>query len=489
MRIVPVLFLAACAITDASFVCAEDAPFCATMQIVADERPAAKGVDIAAVYLYQGTEVPLMEDGQSIAPDLPVVAGRDAVFRIRVNKLDGFDDREVTARVLLFQEDQLIGAFQQDFTPAPFDETSLATTANVRVGGGALLAGDIGWKVEIVERAADVLGNGKKGTAEWPEKDPEPLHTSDNGEEMRIRLVPVHFEGDEAGVPDLSDAQLELIRDRIWSLYPVKDVALSIDEPWDTTADMTGFDGWTTLLSEITSLRATRGVPGDVWIYGLLAPSGYGGGVAGLSNVGSPPPDALDEGPRASIGIGFTGLTTPDTMAHEMGHASGRLHSPGCGAGGPDPEFPYEDGTLGRRGYDLVNNVLLESDVTYDHMTYCAPTWVSDYNYNWYFEKVEAVNAWYRGEGDGQAQARGLRPAWRAVWEHPSGKTTWGEARFGVQYGAPRTVELLDGAGRVLGTVEGVFQPFDHVPGGVVSFPEPGPDVAAVRVDGRIAAR
>ena len=67
------------------------------------------------------------------------------------------------------------------------------------------------------------------------------------------------------------------------------------------------------------------------------------------------------------------------TVAHELGHNMGLRHAP-CGAPGPDPSFPYPDGTIGAWGYDFRRGHLVP--VTWrDHMTYCDPAWTSDYHF------------------------------------------------------------------------------------------------------------
>ncbi|MYB62452.1 MAG: hypothetical protein F4X69_13875 [Gemmatimonadetes bacterium] len=68
-----------------------------------------------------------------------------------------------------------------------------------------------------------------------------------------------------------------------------------------------------------------------------------------------------------------------ETIAHELGHNFGLGHAP---CGNPDyfdPDYPYSDGSIGSWGYDLLNQVLMEPD-TPDIMSYCGPSWISDYH-------------------------------------------------------------------------------------------------------------
>jgi hypothetical protein len=61
--------------------------------------------------------------------------------------------------------------------------------------------------------------------------------------------------------------------------------------------------------------------------------------------------DFEDGARRVAGGVGFTGDRASSTLAHELGHLHGRLHSP-CGATGVDPAYPYPNGALGTWGWD-----------------------------------------------------------------------------------------------------------------------------------------
>src|SRR4029077_8756916 len=68
-------------------------------------------------------------------------------------------------------------------------------------------------------------------------------------------------------------------------------------------------------------------------------------------------------------------------MAHETGHNMGRQHAPCGGPAGPDPSFPYAGGLIGMWGLDVSTLTLKDPATFADLMSYCNPTWVSDYNW------------------------------------------------------------------------------------------------------------
>lgn len=70
-----------------------------------------------------------------------------------------------------------------------------------------------------------------------------------------------------------------------------------------------------------------------------------------------------------------------NVIAHELGHNLSLYHAPGCNAGGPDPDFPTEDGSIGVWGYDFRKEALV-APVTWDLMSYCHPQWISEYSFS-----------------------------------------------------------------------------------------------------------
>ncbi|MDE2763780.1 MAG: M66 family metalloprotease [Gemmatimonadota bacterium] len=73
-------------------------------------------------------------------------------------------------------------------------------------------------------------------------------------------------------------------------------------------------------------------------------------------------------------------IPSGSVIAHELGHNMHLWHAPCGGAGGPDPMFPYPDGSTGAWGYDLDGDSLVSPE-TPDLMSYCGPKWISDYHF------------------------------------------------------------------------------------------------------------
>lgn len=482
--------LSACAPAQVSFVCLTDEPLCTIGEVLEDERPLATGIDITAITLYQGVERPLMVDGALVEDGPAIVANRDAVFRVFVTPAADWEPRTITARVYLTLDGAVVGAQQADLAPSGASSVqSLGSTFNLRIPGASLSASSeamVQWSVELVELDDSVRAGGKDGVNVWPESGTAELPVEDAGP-VRILLVPVEYNADGSGrLPDTSEGQLELYRQHMLATYPASDVEIEVSEPLSTNVRVDALGtGWDRLLSEVGNARQSLGADDDQYLYGAFNPANsFGefcgnGCVLGLSNLAGSAGDAFQ---RASIGIGYPGTDATETMIHEVGHAHGRNHSPGCGAAGADPGYPNRDGYLDVWGYDLRSDTLKDPAApTYDFMSYCPPTWTSEFTWDGLFDRVSGVNRLYN--------SRAVTVDWMALWVYSDGSLGWGVDHpiVGSPGGEPRLVELLDEKGRSLGTLQGWFSPFDHVSGGVLTLPQTDLPFVTVLFDGRFS--
>jgi hypothetical protein len=129
---------------------------------------------------------------------------------------------------------------------------------------------------------------------------------------------------------------------------------------------------WVALNTAVQAVRIADGNRTDVLYYGLMAAGIPMGPIIGCNSGGVS---------TGSIGDGVT-------MAHELGHACGRPHSP-CGTPG-DPAYPaYEPydpagtptASIGEYGIDISNGAIKSPATFKDFMSYCGPRWVSLFVY------------------------------------------------------------------------------------------------------------
>ncbi len=222
---------------------------------------------------------------------------------------------------------------------------------------------------------------------------------------MRLTAVPVVIAGDTAMLP--SD---EEIRDALAAVYPLTDVRITRRAPYTSTvitepitaSNESDTGAWGKLLGEINSLRKLEGTTGQHY-FGFIPKVDYWGTV-GIGYM--PGTVAIGRAPRAAGQTGWRG-----TLQHEKGHNFGRPHSP-CGTSG-DSSYPYSGGTLGTVwGFDRRDGSFLDPSRTKDLMSYCGPSWVSD----WTYDKVQAYLAGNPLDdlagGTAKASAVAQQPLW-----------------------------------------------------------------------------
>jgi hypothetical protein len=157
-------------------------------------------------------------------------------------------------------------------------------------------------------------------------------------------------------------------------------------ETYVTSLDLTSRSDRWSLILDLEAVRAAENGRG----YWYAAAASVNGRVRGLARLGG----------WVSIGNALA-----EELAHEVGHNLNLEHAPCGGAGGPDPEFPYANGSIGVWGYDFRDGTVVSPDHRRDIMGYCYEQgWLSDY----YFEKV--IDYRTRVEGDRARAVAGAPP-------------------------------------------------------------------------------
>jgi hypothetical protein len=442
---------------------------------------AAQGIAISQISIYQAVKRVLMLDGAAPASKVPVVAGRPALVRVFA-KADGtYDGSPVTARLDLGNGSPI--EIQATVKGTPSDGT-LTSTLNFEVPGALIVPG-MSYRVDLLQPPAHSMGNNPG--ASYPASGSSPIPAQSTGKSLKIKLIPVTYGADGSNrKPDTSAGQIQAYKDEFFKMYPVADVEISVHPafPWSNSVDPNG-NGWGELLGAIGDLRQNDNAPSDVYYFGIFSPASDvnqycgGGCVAGLGNVGGP----NDAYARAAIGLGFSGDIATETAVHEIGHTHGRQHSPCGGAQGTDPAYPYAGASIGVWGYDLTTKQLLSPNDTTDVMGYCQPIWVSDFTYKALFDRVKIVNnanilyapellerTYQRARVDGEGNLTWMKDV--LIHLPPSAE--------------PQPITLQTGLGD--STVEAQFYPYDHLPGGVLVWPQPASGTKGITLvrDGKV---
>jgi hypothetical protein len=179
-------------------------------------------------------------------------------------------------------------------------------------------------------------------------------------------------------------------------MFPLPGYDVDVRQVYTTSAPVLQSDdangSWSSVLNEMLALWAAD--ESDRHYYGVVK-VGYGAGMAGRGFLGLPVAIGYDApGDRGRI------------TAHELGHTWDRLHAPCGNPEGPDPQYPYTEGAIGRIGFDPGTGLLRPRE-SRDVMGYCNNFWISDYTYQGVME--------FRGTALLQASRARRRPS-LLVW-------------------------------------------------------------------------
>jgi hypothetical protein len=443
----------------------------------------ARGLAVTEVAVFQAVKVPVMKDGELVKPNArkaPVVAKRPGILRVYVAPGSGWTPRPITAELRFVSGEQKIPVVRETKAiSAASKEEDTQSTFNLEFPAESVPPG-VTFQVSLTSPDGDDPEKAGSSEARYPRDGKFADLDAELSGKLRVVIVPVKYDADGSGrTPAVSGAQLELYKKTMMRLYPTSEIEVTAHAPypWNSQISSNG-GGFASVLRAMTDLRQQDKVDKDVYYYGLLAPKASmaaycgGGCVTGLSGVVDNPDTAAM---RASVGIGFEGQVSANTMAHEIGHAHGRNHAPCGGPAGPDPKFPYQGGGIGAWGYDIFAKTLISPAKGKDIMGYCRNEWVSDYTYNALFKRISAISV----EKDIAKPSSVPKQAahYRVATVGESGELAWdGELNLDddddLRGGATRQATFLAESGAQLVSRTAKFIPFDHLPGGFVFVPK-----------------
>ena len=304
-----------------------------------------------------GSRVYLIQATQSLDFPVPLVAGDDALLRVFVTTESDEDVAMPSVRAVFYHggSDVHTVDIQDSGFPIPkeIDEGDLSASANARIPGSIVMAG----LEMVIEIDPDGELDPSLGISE--RLPPMGMMSVDVSSMSSFELTVVPFLWKEN--PDRSilaqveglTAESEMFR-LTRDLLPVGEFNLEIREPVWTPVEPVFANGFS-VRSITKMIRTMDGATGHYM--GVLID---GGGVAELP------------------GTVIVSNLYPGTIAHELGHNLNLYHAPCGGAGGPDRDYPYPDGSIGAWGYDLLNESLVNPHDAWDLMSYCGPYWISE---------------------------------------------------------------------------------------------------------------
>ncbi len=434
----------------------------------------AAGVTITEVAIYQSLKRTLAKDGAATpTSDIPLVEGRDAMIRVFFDTSGDYDGEKVTGHLVLDDGEPIVA---EGKLFGPSSEGSLASTVNFFIPGDRI-GPSFTYSIELLQKAKS-----ENSAARYPGSGTDTVTMDAPKQTFRVVIAPLRYDYDGSGrLPDTSEAAVEVYRARLAQIFPVSNVEIFLrnPQPWDEEIGPGG-QGWQEVIEETIGFRAADESPNDYYYYSLFNPEPSfaewcgGGCLLGLTLLNDMPADRGNTLLRIAAGIGYDGYG-PDTMAHELGHAHGRLHAPCGGPDGVDPDFPHSGGKIGTWGLDPNTGALFDPQITTDIMGYCDFSWVSDYTYKALMNRGSAVNLpkWEKPDND------------RAVILSLSGD---GEIKWGHTVDVPRNlagrrhkarVREFGGAPR---DVEATMLTYDHLPGGIIIVPNVSEGVSEVEL-------
>ena len=368
---------------------------------------------------------------QSRSHEVPLVADESALLRVFVTAAGATTEGLPPMRARFFENgtERHVVDMPATSTPIPeeVDEGDLSKSQNTEIPASVVQPG-LEMVVEI-----DPDGTLDPGLG-VPTRIPEEGRLSVEVQrvpQLRITMIPF-VSGDglpidstvvQQGRDVASDPGGHGLLEETRVLLPVGDIEVTAHEPV-VRASQNIFE----LLAQTEAIRIMEGGQG---YYVGRCEGCIPSGIIGV---------AYYPGRASMIQASFRDSSYPSgALAHELGHNMDFGHAP-CGTEG-GPGHWYRDASIGAWGYDSRKGLLLDPEFHKELMSYCGPSWISDY----FFTKALEYRVF---EEDGAASVAAAPTRSLLVW---GGVDPDGEAFLNPAFVVDAPVALPDSAGGVRG--------------------------------------
>ena len=323
---------------DVSRLCAEDTTF-----------------DLTLDRVYINQSVPAADSNQSAAERIKLIANRAGLLRAFVS---ANENSSIMPQVELFIKNSTGALSSVDLiapttVPVSINEGQENNTYNTSLTKDFFSAGT---EIYVEVDPNNLIVESNENNNRYPESGYIQLDI------ITVPILDITFVPITIGTqtPNVNITEAESLLQKSLRVHPLANYDIAIrDQAYTYTGD-----SWGAMLSEIRQLRLADG--SSRYYHGLVV---QGPGTSSTS------------------GIGYLGLKvavsrlSQGTIAHELGHNFDLPHAPCGGPANPDPNYPYPNAKIGIWGLDIVSGKFKNPDYV-DLMSYCGPSWISDYNYN-----------------------------------------------------------------------------------------------------------
>lgn len=360
--------------------------------------PAAGGIGIDYIEANQGIGVRIGADGAWVGPQdrtAPLAANRLTLVRVFWRVPDDWTPREIEGRITFYLADgTTTTSSETKMVEGDSFVGSLDETFNFGLQAEDAAPG-VGYSVELFEVDEAFADPDVTEPPRLPADEESVLvGVETSNQKLKIVLVPFSY-NDGAGCvtdPDLSEETMQLYFDKMFQMNPIDTLKFEIHETLAWNTQLTSLGEINQLLS---GMRFDEGAPPETYYYGHIDVCAGGiGGAAGLAHGIPVDPTIENAFQRVSTGVSFDPELSAETFVHEVGHSQGRRHIQCNGEGGFDPSYPEEGGAIGEWGFGVVDFRLRHPTVTKDYMTYCTPTWVSNFGWNKVWPTIQTLTSW-----------------------------------------------------------------------------------------------
>jgi hypothetical protein len=369
----------------------------------------ARGVRISLVEANPGVAVPIARDGAWVTGperNAQLIKNRNTAFRVYLDVDDAiWVARPIRARMVVTQEDGRESMYEET-ADVDGDSSTTSLQSNILMG---VVETDIQpgatFQIELFEAGTGYEGLPEAATPPRALDDgPGQIGIEASAQTMRLVMVPVDYSygGCQTSV-DLDEAALQPYEDAMFQQNPLESIEIEVREPLAVDdLDLTNANDFFGLLNRAVELRGSESPDPNVYYYVLFDNCGVCIGEGGGCLLGVAPgtPGATESEASQRVAIGTRYLSGSEvgieTFVHEIGHTQGREHvaCEGATSAGPDPSYPYEGGSIGVWGFGVRDFQIRNPNVHTDYMSYCNPTWVSDWQWRATFERVQALSQW-----------------------------------------------------------------------------------------------